>query len=272
MSGQLSVAVQTAGAAAPARKVPRRKRRHTDLTKAAALTLLGANGGNVSKTAAATGIPVTTLWQWSKGLCLHPAVSALKAGPEGGLAPLRDGAVSALLDRCLERRAVNGASLLESANLFAQFARQRQLLESKGPGQGRRRSDSRRLRSSPNVAPNATPLPPPAWPGRRFAAAAGTRASRSSRWLHTQGCPPVSAANIYTNKSVDVSVGQRGTDAVETGRFAWTVMDGTFDVDTFAAMWLRTKAEGGGQRWKTPGGDPPSLSSFSCPRQKPCLA
>jgi transposase-like protein len=89
MSGQMAVAVQTAGAAAPARRVPRRKRRYTDQAKAAALALLGANGRNVSKTAADTGIPVTTLWQWGKGLFLHPPVSALRAGAGGGPAPPR---------------------------------------------------------------------------------------------------------------------------------------------------------------------------------------
>lgn len=53
------------------------KRTYTDEQKAEALAVLKANGGNLTRTAGATGIPRKTLAEWSKGNHVSDAAEAL---------------------------------------------------------------------------------------------------------------------------------------------------------------------------------------------------
>lgn len=65
---------------APTRK--RQQRRYSDDFRASALAALAANGGNVKKTARQLGIPLLTLWTWSK----HPQISTSRNEKKGELA------------------------------------------------------------------------------------------------------------------------------------------------------------------------------------------
>ena len=63
----------------------REQTRYSDIDRAAALTALEVNGGNVQKTAAQQNIPMATLWEWSKGR--HNAdVTTMKEGMKVELA------------------------------------------------------------------------------------------------------------------------------------------------------------------------------------------
>lgn len=61
------------------------RRRYSDVEQGEALAALTANGGNVLRTAAVTGIPETTLRQWARGVC-RPLPAELREQKKSELA------------------------------------------------------------------------------------------------------------------------------------------------------------------------------------------
>jgi hypothetical protein len=76
----------------------RPRREYSDDDKAAALTALAANNGNVKGTARLCGIPPKTLESWAKGKGLSPAVPPLCEFKKGTLAQKLESVLHLLLD------------------------------------------------------------------------------------------------------------------------------------------------------------------------------
>ena len=85
-----------------AKKTPHKRRHYTDSERATALATLAANGGNLARTAAETGVPAATLAQWRNAQATA-AQTPKKADP-ATLAALVE-VVKLELDAKLERNA-----------------------------------------------------------------------------------------------------------------------------------------------------------------------
>lgn len=73
------------------------KRRYSDEDRAEALAALAANAGNVERTAAALGIPRTTLLHWAAGT-RHPEASQMGQEKKGDMAAALEAVAWKLLD------------------------------------------------------------------------------------------------------------------------------------------------------------------------------
>ena len=71
-------------------KIGSTKRQHSDKTKATALALLDANGGQLHKTARMLEIPLTTLYQWANGRGINSEVTLMRTNKKEELASKLD--------------------------------------------------------------------------------------------------------------------------------------------------------------------------------------
>ena len=85
-------------------------RQYSDEDKAAALALLKANDGNLSKTSRELDIPVGTINRWAKGSGYHPVVLQLQAGKEAGLSDLFELVVRRYLNQALTDEVIESTS------------------------------------------------------------------------------------------------------------------------------------------------------------------
>ena len=82
------------------------RRAYSEADKASALTALKANGGNISATAADTGIPRATLTKWRDGLGVNADVSVKCQQKEEELGSIFEKVCRTYLSRALDAQAV----------------------------------------------------------------------------------------------------------------------------------------------------------------------
>jgi transposase-like protein len=86
---------------------------YSDEEKASALTLLTVNNGNIKRTAAALGIPRSTLTAWVKGRGAHSGVTKLCHLKKESLADRFEAVARAMLDAAVDKAKLADTSLLD---------------------------------------------------------------------------------------------------------------------------------------------------------------